>query len=260
VAGMDRRNFLATGLASLACCSCAGRVFAGTGAAGCSLTAAELADVRQTMKPSSGLGLAGLDDEVLSQIVGLRERYGLRPGATFIDDAPAINAYAVPDVLVPKGDWGGEDGTVLIGTNLLFKLFRDATADIFRRGQYSDQRVLNENGLDRLVIIAHEFGHILQFKNGLASGSAWQMEPHADFLAGWAIDKSQVNALFDDRDKSFENAVRLMFSLGDTAFNSPKHHGEPQFRAAMVKAGQDAHALSAQEAFEKGAKLVGLKI
>ena len=257
---MDRRGFLATGIASLAC-SCALPVFAAPGERGCSLTAEEVSDFRETMKTSSGLHLLRLDEQVLSQIVTLRERYGLRPGAAFIDDSPAVNAYAVPDTLVTAGDWGGEDGTVLIGTNLLFKLFRDAMADTFQRAKsFPEMRLLNDNGLDRLIIIAHEFGHILQFKRGLLPGSAWQMEPHADFLAGWAIDKSNVNALFDDRDKSFENAVQLMFSMGDTAFNSPKHHGEPQFRAAMVRAGQDAQALSAQEAFEKGAKLVSLAI
>jgi len=49
----------------------------------------------------------------------------------------------------------------------------------------------------------------------------------------------------------------LLPELGDV---DPSHHGEPQFRAAMVRAGQDAHDLPMQAAFEKGAKLVGLKI
>jgi len=118
--------------------------------------------------------------------------------------------------------------------------------------------VRHQHALNSLVIIAHEFGHILQFKNGIKPGSAWQIEPHADFMAGWAIDKSWVSALFGDKEKSFENAVRLTFSLGDTLFNDPRHHGEPQFRAAMVLAGQDARDLPMQAAFEKGKKLVGL--
>jgi hypothetical protein len=257
---MDRRVFLATGFASLACGCCSGAILAAPDNGGCSLTAGQTANARETLKASSGLNMAGLDEDVLFQIVSLRERYRLRPGAAFFDDSPAVNAYAVPDVLVTTGDWGGEDGTVLIGTNLLFKLFRDATADTLRRAKYSDVRLLNENGLDRLVIMAHEFGHILQFKHGLVPGSAREMEPHADFLAGWAIDKSKVSALFDDRDRSFENAVQLMFSMGDTAFYSPKHHGTPKQRAAMVRAGQDAQFLSPQQAFEKGAEVAGLRI
>ncbi len=255
---MDRRGFMAIGLAAAAC-GCARRAAAAPDSNGCSLTAAEVADVRQAMKPSSGLHLAGIDEDILAQVRTLRGRFGLRPGAAFMDDSPSINAYAVPDVLVTEGDWGGQDGTVLIGTNLLFKLFRDATADTVRRAEYSDVRVLNENGLDRLVVIAHEFGHILQFKRGMVPGG-WQMECHADFLAGWAIDKTKVNILFDDRNRSFENAVQLVFSLGDTAFNSTKHHGTPQLRAAMVRAGQDAQSLTAEEALSAGARRVGLAI
>jgi hypothetical protein len=257
---MDRRRFIATSFASLAYCGCPRRTSANPSDRGCSLTAGRLAEVQQTMKPASGVGLAGLEKEIFSDIVSLRERYGLRPGATFIDDSTDDpNAYAVPDVLVPSGDWGGGDGTVLLGKNLFFQQFRDSAVDVLHRAPY-EQRVLDEHALNSLVIIAHEFGHILQFKNGLASDTAWQVEPHADFMAGWAIDRNWVNALFGNQEKSFENAVRLMFSLGDTQFNNPKHHGEPQFRAAMVRAGQDAHDLPLQAAFEKGAKLVGLKI
>src|SRR5262249_8857976 len=37
------------------------------------------------------------------------------------------------------------------------------------------------------IIVAHEFGHILQYKSGMAPDGPWQMEPHADFLAGWLL-------------------------------------------------------------------------
>ena len=78
-------------------------------------------------------------------------------------------------------------------------------------------------------------------------------------MAGWAIDKARVDNFLSDREKTFENAVRLIFSKGDSNFNSPNHHGEPNFRAAMVMAGQEARLLSAQEAFKKGLKLAGLQ-
>ena len=123
-----------------------------------------MAEVRQTA--SEAAGLPGLEKEIFSDIVTLRERYGLRPGAKFINDSDGPNAYAVPDVLVPSGDWGGNDGTVLLGTNLFFEQFRNSAADIFRRAPY-EEHVLDQRGLNCLVIMAHEFGHILQFKNGL---------------------------------------------------------------------------------------------
>ena len=32
------------------------------------------------------------------------------------------------------------------------------------------------------TMIAHEFGHILQYKAGYTWDGSWQMEPHADFM------------------------------------------------------------------------------
>jgi hypothetical protein len=49
--------------------------------------------------------------------------------------------------------------------------------------------------------------------------------------------------------------------LGDTLYNDPRHHGEPEFRAAMVRAGFDAAFelhLDVDAAFEKGKKMAGL--
>ena len=58
---------------------------------------------------------------------------------------------------------------------------------------------------------------------------------------------------------SFSNAVRLIFSLGAIAFNSPDHHGTPELRAAMVRAGQELRHLDVQTAFKKGMELAGLR-
>jgi hypothetical protein len=254
---MDRRQFVTASAASLACCCCRERAWGRPASGGCAMSAAKLADARSTMQTADAAGLTLFRDAILSKIVKVRERYGLRPGASFVEDVPKPNAYAVPDVLVPGGEWGGTDGTLLLGRNLMFQKFRDALTDILpRAGMIEHAKYTRE--LDVLVIIAHEFGHILQFKNGFAPGLAWEMEPHADFMAGWAIDKSWVSALFADGEKSFESAVQLIFASGDTDFDNPQHHGEPRFRAAMVLAGHDSHDLPIEAAFEKGARMAGL--
>jgi hypothetical protein len=54
------------------------------------------------------------------------------------------------------------------------------------------------------------------------------------------------------------HAMSSDYALGDTAFNDPRHHGEPQFRAAMVRAGFDSAELSLDAAFERGMKYAGL--
>ena len=54
------------------------------------------------------------------------------------------------------------------------------------------------------------------------------------------------------------DAAKRMFKLGDTAFNDPAHHGEPEFRATMIRADYEEAGTSASEAFAKGQRLTGL--
>jgi predicted metalloprotease len=119
------------------------------------------------------------------------------------------------------------------------------------------------------VIIAHEFGHIVQYKAGLSlADEAWQIEPHADFLAGWFLGERYGKVLSDDQPYLFhpvdmEAAVITMSEKGDTNFNKWDHHGEPAFRAAMVRAGYDAYhvgQLGLKDAFNKGRQMASLKV
>jgi hypothetical protein len=54
-------------------------------------------------------------------------------------------------------------------------------------------------------------------------------------------------------------AIETMFKKGDTYYYHPDHHGEPEFRAAMVRAGYEDMALDVETAFKKGKRLAGLK-
>ena len=81
------------------------------------------------------------------------------------------------------------------------------------------------------------------------------MEPHADFwqwaMANWAREES-------GRLAALEEAIGIIFRLGDTVFNTPNHHGQPEFRAAMVRAGLEAAALEVGAASTKGRTMAGL--
>jgi hypothetical protein len=55
-----------------------------------------------------------------------------------------------------------------------------------------------------------------------------------------------------------QEAAKRMFELGDTEFNNPAHHGEPEFRSTMIRAGYDEAGISVQEAFEKSRRVTGL--
>jgi hypothetical protein len=120
------------------------------------------------------------------------------------------------------------------------------------RGRRSHPPIRNSpEAVGAVYETAHEFRHILQYKSGMGPDGPWQMERHADFLAGWAIDRAWLCDLFSDKDESFNNAVRLIFSLGHTAFNFPDHHGSPELRAAMVRAGQESRHLAVQTAVSR---------
>jgi len=114
--------------------------------------------------------------------------------------------------------------------------------------------------LGTFVVLAHEFGHILQYKERITD--SWEMEPHADFMAGWALTQALrrgINLASKDPLDDVERAAHAMFSFGDTAFNDPDHHGEPHYRAVMVRAGYESGNLGVKEAFEKGITWAGLK-
>lgn len=162
--------------------------------------------------------------------------FAINPAMAFYPDGNDLNAFATTT------EWqrGRRDGTVVIGMNMARKL----TA---APGRYIST-----------IVVAHEMGHILQFKRGLRTPGV-QMETHADFMAGWGYAQFQKNhfrrygEIFD-----IETMADAMFSAGDTLFDQPFHHGEPHYRATMVRAGYDAQDLDLNAAFAKGLRLVGL--
>jgi hypothetical protein len=182
----------------------------------------------------------------------LTDAFGVRPAFRAYDDAPAPNAFAVPTAKFPEE---GPDGVVLLGALLVAKeLERFPVSRVMGAAEPGQESIL--------LILAHEWAHILQFKNGMASDKRWQMEPHADFMAGWffaqkpRLDLSNLADWYIVRD--IENAAKTMFSRGDTRFNDPGHHGQPEFRAAMVRAGYESGDLDVKAAFDKGLKWAGL--
>jgi hypothetical protein len=55
-----------------------------------------------------------------------------------------------------------------------------------------------------------------------------------------------------------EVAVKALFERGNYLFNDHSHHGEPELRAAMVRAGYEASKLDVRQAFGRGKMFAGL--
>jgi hypothetical protein len=240
------------------------------------------------------VGVVRWDESFKAWLVSLTNNFGVRAALGFYDDPnyeEARNAQATPDVYFPNAP----DGTVAFGlgfvrehdrfeyctdktTHVPREIMKRALDEIFQLDdhkpskprllpkqeelmqRYSEMDVIYCNSekpifeeLQPLLITAHEFGHILQFKMGMKDDGPWQMEPHADYMAGWFVGRYYSTNL-----TGLERFAATMFSMGDTAFNVPDHHGTPQLRAAMIRAGYAAAKLDVKEAFEQGARAAGV--
>lgn len=161
-------------------------------------------------------------DYALAQTLGmLVDTFKVFPKFAFLGNFEILNAYATPGSFFSQ-----TDGTVLFGMGLLNALF---SWD-------------NHPEIAVATICAHEFGHIVQFKNGLINrlqGSASTMQPvelHADFLAGYFAGIRKLAR------PSFPALVfaTTQFRFGDYDFGSPEHHGTPDQRAAAIVRGFQA--------------------
>ena len=148
-----------------------------------------------------------------------------------LDDSGAPNAFASPSV----SRQSYRDGSVMIGVEMMSREFRKSDGV----------------GTSIPAVLAHEFAHILQFKNGVTRPGV-RTELQADYLAGWYM---------GDRQRDFPASVSYMtntfFELGDDyEFNDPSHHGTPKQRAKAFRAGFDQPRVRLAEAFRRSARFV----
>ena len=275
---MDRRLFIAGTVSVLMTYNCSrAREQAGRINRGCRAFSSGNTELKDRIRQTSGND----DFDTLCRKWHnlLMNELRVRPGFCFYADADEPNALAVPETLTD-----GPDGTVLFGLALL----ENETGGYVRKNVWpygvADPLIVPTSmvgGIQMvgcpdckpyqypqvLVVLAHELGHILQYKTGMSPDGPWQMEPHADFIAGWglgrmitkAIDTPLSESLDEFQERAFsETAVASIFMKGDSLFNDPAHHGEPELRAAMVRSGYDSRSLDVMAAFEKGKSMAGI--
>jgi hypothetical protein len=157
-------------------------------------------------------------DYALAQTLSrLTDVYGVLPGFSFFDDYDGENAYATTVTKLRRSD-----GTVLFG----------------KRYFLHAMQVPDSPEVGIIATCAHEFGHIVQYKNKLqkrltdGQPTVKRLELHADFFAGYFAGARK-------REKpEFPAAVFAAnrYSHGDFATNAT-HHGTPEERAAAVVRG-----------------------
>jgi hypothetical protein len=194
---------------------------------GCALQAGELDQIEaaagsaldfggKAAIPSSGD--AGLDRALGAALVRMAETFGERPGFAFYDDSASPNAFATTDTRV-----GGTWGTVLFGRTLFWKLVR----------------ANNDQGIAVIATIAHEFGHVVQFRRKLnatllnGQSTVKRTELHADYLSGYYLGTRKR----ENPQMSLLASGALFRDLGDTDTRSHDHHGTPDERIRSAEQG-----------------------
>lgn len=188
--------------------------------------------------PKSADGLWGprtIDMSCVSTMLSCGRLFKTQPVVAYIRDEGRKNAYA---------QYMGGYGAILLGAALITDVVTRT------RRKYNPIWGFSDDHIPLEMIMAHEFGHILQFKKGLPD--SWKCEPHADYLAGWYLGRRSR------REREIVIAAMTMFRFGDWQFNSWSHHGTPHYRARMVRAGYADRELGVDHAFDKGLKVVGL--
>jgi hypothetical protein len=165
----------------------------------------------------------------------LADTFGVYPGFAFFDDGDSPNAWATTESLVPD-----RKHTVIFGL-----------------GYYRKWLQYDPSGVSVLSVIAHEFGHIMQYESGRYQQikgdlpTSKRIELHADYMAGYYIGilkRKNPNA-------SFWKAGDKFRRIGTYDEKNPDFHGTPHERVAASQQGFSVgfyDGRGAQVAFELG--------
>jgi hypothetical protein len=241
---LNRRRFIAGG-ASCLCCALTGAKKASAAAAffdGCFISPQGFQLWNQSRPPMSsaidGLwqrnrhfrttGNAAIDRDldralsVVSDLLGVNPAFGFYdPGQFRSSDQPEsmiMNAWASPE----KTDIAGTWGTIGFGWDLFLKEFYG----------------FDDSGTTIIAIVAHEFAHIWQQRDGhiayLNQGYPRRSEINADFMAGYFLgSRKRANPQLH-----FKKAGELFLRLGSLAEGNPRRtHGNSAERIDAAEAG-----------------------
>jgi hypothetical protein len=156
--------------------------------------------------------------QTLAKLSGM---FGVLPGFGYYDDTGSENAYATPRTRI-----NNVNGTVLMGINFLRQL----------------RRLREAPEVAVAGVCAHEYGHILQFKFGLAKKvdagqpTVKRSELQADYFAGYFAGVRKLER------PAYPAAVVALtqYNTGTTDFTRRDFHGTPEERGAAVVRGFEA--------------------
>ncbi len=170
--------------------------------------------------------LYGYEQAQAQELVDLLQDYLRQPR---FDNAEhpvfTFNAFAYSDQGAPAEQQLGLPDKIIMGDGILEGMEAIGLGDVAPRG-----------------ILAHEYGHHLQFELGLFDEHARDAEAtrvtelEADALAGYYLSHPRGERLRQQRVDAF---VRSFSEVGDCGFDSDSHHGTPNQRSASARWAED---------------------
>lgn len=190
-------------------------------------------DIFKTASQSSGNEF--IDRFCANETKLLNEKFSVHPSLLFFNDGDRPNAYAAQRVT----DSNTPSGTVLIGKTLV--------STILAQRSQGDL-------IELAAVMAHEWGHILQFIEAFNPEWPVYYELHADSAAGWYLANTRRRQFLESNKTRIG---RYFNSLGDEAdFNKFDFHGTSKQRenAVLTSSGlADCEACGGQTSVPKNA-------
>ena len=106
----------------------------------------------------------------------------------------------------------------------------------YGEGIFRDAKAKDASNLINVMILAHEYGHQLQYAFGLPSkkeSTARPNELEADGMAGYYLRRGYGKTTFS----SISTAYEFAYAIGDYSTTSSGHHGTPAQRRSAVRLG-----------------------
>ena len=159
-------------------------------------------------------GNSSLDLIVYQELDFLSSKFGIRPKFYFLKEFGGANSWASPY----SSDFNFPNGTVMLGLGHIAQICSESFS-----GTCSAVP----------VVMAHEFGHIIQYIYNPQLSKGKKAELFADYIAGVYL----YYRITEFRSLELIEAANFTFKSGDNNFNSPAHHGTSYQRLAALKEG-----------------------
>lgn len=167
-------------------------------------------------QPTNYSGNQNLDYLLTNEYNKLVSCFGVKPNSFYIFEDSSPNAFASSSI----SSNAFPDGTVVLGLKMINQECSSSPSGTC---------------ISMAVVLAHEFAHILDFKNNFVKIQGKKKELFADYMAGVYLHTRQITFAFTD----IREAANSIFTKGDMNFNSPLHHGTPQERMNTLLAGYE---------------------